>query len=432
MKVGKLMTLMVFGLSVGLMGAPALAQDDPIGHIIIATSDIKAVGSDAGERSLTRRSPVYEGDTVLTGENGRVQIRFVDGTIMTLSPQTSFRVDEYRSQVRGDRDDAMTASLIKGGLRSVTGSITKRSPDAFKINTDVATIGIRGTHFNMDRIQDGLFFGASLDNIEACNENGCLAVGDNFASKYGFVGLDKKFVRLTEEEAAKYTLASKAAGVRATAQIVAALEAAAAGDGGGGGRSGGGEDGFNEYFETINNVFQGIFGEFAPGFSGTTTFNVDLARIGAGADVAFIDPSVFTLSSISWGSGITVDFDAASIGLGATKPVFFVTNGHTFAITSSPGGLVFGGDTFALPVSGIYSNGSIGFSGSIGSPLPLVPPDTFVSDGMGGATAMNVIYGFSGAGIDFDCCDTGAPFFITIPNPRVIGLTGTAEVGAAP
>jgi hypothetical protein len=46
-----------------------------------------------------------------------------------------------------EHKDNILFSLLKGGLRSVTGLLGKRSPDAFKLNTATATIGIRGTHF---------------------------------------------------------------------------------------------------------------------------------------------------------------------------------------------------------------------------------------------------------------------------------------------
>ena len=38
--------------------------------------------------------------------------------------------------------------LLRGGFRAVTGFISKGSPDAAKVQTATATIGIRGTDFD--------------------------------------------------------------------------------------------------------------------------------------------------------------------------------------------------------------------------------------------------------------------------------------------
>jgi hypothetical protein len=37
--------------------------------------------------------------------------------------------------------------LVKGGMRAVTGAIAQRRPEAYKVRTPVATLGVRGTEY---------------------------------------------------------------------------------------------------------------------------------------------------------------------------------------------------------------------------------------------------------------------------------------------
>jgi len=46
-------------------------------------------------------------------------------------------------------------SLLKGGMRAVTGLLGKRSPTSFRVGTPSATIGIRGTTFHAEVVTPG-------------------------------------------------------------------------------------------------------------------------------------------------------------------------------------------------------------------------------------------------------------------------------------
>ena len=88
---------------------------------------------------------IDQGEVLSTGKNSFAIIRLNDGTRMTLRPNTVFKVDELNTNA-GEENALL--SLIRGGFRAVTGSISKRLAGAFKISTKVATIGIRGTEFD--------------------------------------------------------------------------------------------------------------------------------------------------------------------------------------------------------------------------------------------------------------------------------------------
>ncbi len=106
---------------------------------------------DDGRLILSRGSKVQEGDVVTTEKDSYAQIRFSDGAVMTLKPGTSIAIKEHRFSEQEPEKDSSTFSLLKGGLRTVSGLIGKRgNRDAYKMNTATATIGIRGTVFDVD------------------------------------------------------------------------------------------------------------------------------------------------------------------------------------------------------------------------------------------------------------------------------------------
>ncbi|MBL8381790.1 MAG: FecR domain-containing protein, partial [Burkholderiales bacterium] len=106
---------------------------------------------DGSVRVLSRNSTVSSGDTLNTERDSYAQVRFTDGAVVTLKPNTRLKIDDYAfNQAEPARDNAAFA-LVKGGLRMITGLISKRgNQDALRMNTVTATIGIRGTTFTVD------------------------------------------------------------------------------------------------------------------------------------------------------------------------------------------------------------------------------------------------------------------------------------------
>lgn len=95
-------------------------------------------------RLLGRGETLSERDVVSVARDSWAILEFNDQTRITLRPNTVFRLDAYRD----DAPESMLLGLAKGGMRVVTGLLGKRRPDAVRIHTATATIGIRGTEFD--------------------------------------------------------------------------------------------------------------------------------------------------------------------------------------------------------------------------------------------------------------------------------------------
>ena len=126
-----------------------LAWAEGVGTITHLGGVLRATRADGTSRMLAVKSEIREGDTLKTEKDTFARIKFVDGGEVVLRPETVFKVDAYsfRPEAAPEHKDNAVFNLVKGGMRSVTGLLGKRSPDAFKVNTATATIGIRGTHF---------------------------------------------------------------------------------------------------------------------------------------------------------------------------------------------------------------------------------------------------------------------------------------------
>ena len=120
-----------------------------VGNVTHLGGVIFAVRADGTSKLLSVKSEVMEGDTLKTEKDTFARIKFVDGGEVVLRPETVFKVSAYSySPAPSEKNqDNIVISLLKGGMRSVTGLLGKRSPDKFQLQTSAATIGIRGTHF---------------------------------------------------------------------------------------------------------------------------------------------------------------------------------------------------------------------------------------------------------------------------------------------
>src|SRR6185295_6540241 len=95
-------------------------------------------------RALAKGSELNPGDVVLTNA-GRAQLRFADGAYVSLQPQTEFKIDQFEFDEKSGGAGKAFLSLAKGGLRTITGLIGRRNRLEYQLQTELATIGIRGT-----------------------------------------------------------------------------------------------------------------------------------------------------------------------------------------------------------------------------------------------------------------------------------------------
>lgn len=135
----------------GVVSASWAAQ--VAGTITQLSGPLLAKKADGAVRVLSLRSEVESGDTLVTEKNTYALLKFIDNSEITLKPGTTFKVENFAFDAGKPDGDQASFSLVKGGLRSVTGLLGKRNKEKFSMKTPSATIGIRGTTFIADLVE---------------------------------------------------------------------------------------------------------------------------------------------------------------------------------------------------------------------------------------------------------------------------------------
>ena len=128
-----------------LAWSPAATAADAAGLFQVVVGDIRLIGSNGQERAAGKGGNVYEGDRIITADGALAQIRFADGGLMSVRANSEFVLDKFSYAGPQDAKPSIFMSLVRGGLRSITGLIGQKNRDGYKISTSTATIGIRGT-----------------------------------------------------------------------------------------------------------------------------------------------------------------------------------------------------------------------------------------------------------------------------------------------
>ncbi len=133
-------------LGIGLSIASS-AWAGSAGQVTHLSGVLSVKRSDGATKLLAVKSEVLEGDLLSTQQDTYARIKFADGGEVVLRPNTELKVESFSFNQAKPESDNMIFSMLKGGLRAVTGLIGKRNKDKVNYNTATATIGIRGTHF---------------------------------------------------------------------------------------------------------------------------------------------------------------------------------------------------------------------------------------------------------------------------------------------
>ncbi len=152
-------------LTLASLGAQASATT------LSVSGDVQLTPKGGISARLAEGQRVEKGAALKTGPNSGVTIRFDDGQMLALTSNSSLVIDEYRFNPHKPEEGGVITSLFRGGIRTVTGLIGKAAPQSVQVTTPVATIGIRGTDFQLF-IDDRLFISVGEGTIGVANASG--------------------------------------------------------------------------------------------------------------------------------------------------------------------------------------------------------------------------------------------------------------------
>lgn len=191
----------LIGISVGVaLMAAAGASYSSSGTVTQLSGTLSVKKADGSVRILSQKSQVESGDTVNTERDSYAQIKFDDGGQLTLKPNSSVKIESFRFAEERPQDDSFLYSLLRGGLRAVTGLVGKRSKEKYQLETQTATIGIRGTTLTADdclgtrdgdcgRLDAAVYVGVADGEVIVRNGQGELGLA---AGQFGLVAPNQR------------------------------------------------------------------------------------------------------------------------------------------------------------------------------------------------------------------------------------------------
>ncbi len=116
---------------------PVYAEPQAVGHISFVKGSNAAQQPGAAPRILGKDTEVFQGDNIQTTERSFVIVEFIDGSKVTVRPNSNFTIEHYDSQSVNKNAQLV---LHEGGVNASTGNIAKDKPDNFQIKTPTAII----------------------------------------------------------------------------------------------------------------------------------------------------------------------------------------------------------------------------------------------------------------------------------------------------
>lgn len=119
-----------------------------VGRVGLLRGRLDAVDSSGAPRSIQLGGPLYVQDKLTTATGSHALLVFRDGERITLQESSDFQILAHRYDANAPASSEAAFKLIRGGARAMTGAIGNRSRNQYRMETPVATTGIRGTIYD--------------------------------------------------------------------------------------------------------------------------------------------------------------------------------------------------------------------------------------------------------------------------------------------
>lgn len=124
----------------------SLYAQESIGKVVSLKGSVEAkLDEDGAWRALSKKSDIYEKDTIKTGENSKVDIFFVDETNVSIGPETTIKIEKLVcSPAQNYREGKM--NVVMGKVRFNVAKLFS-GDSTFEVRTPTAVAGVKGTSF---------------------------------------------------------------------------------------------------------------------------------------------------------------------------------------------------------------------------------------------------------------------------------------------
>jgi len=124
-------------ISMSLVSAQAVAQVMGRVQLLLGQAQVERAGQPL---ALVQGQDILVGDLVMTSANSTLHIKAIDQAFVVLRANSRLQIECYEPS-------CMKLNLLQGEMRQVTGEMGQANKAAYRLNTPVAAIGVRGTDF---------------------------------------------------------------------------------------------------------------------------------------------------------------------------------------------------------------------------------------------------------------------------------------------
>ena len=131
--------------------------------------------------NVVAATPVQAGDTLRVQKQSKVQLQFDDDSLFMIPGAAVLRVDAFEAPEKAPGRAIYT--LVDGGLRTITGRVSKNPQDVYELHTDLATVTVKGSAYTALRCRAtcagqkaGLYVKAEKGLITVANGQGKLGL----------------------------------------------------------------------------------------------------------------------------------------------------------------------------------------------------------------------------------------------------------------
>jgi hypothetical protein len=142
MKSAALILIIVFSLFIAVA---AFAADGSVGNVKTVSGKVSILRSNT-EISPAIGAKIFRDDVLRTGPDSSIGVVFKDDTLVSLGPDSRLVISNFLFSP-AENKLSIVVKMLKGTMVYLSGIIAKLAPDAVRVETPVASIGVRGTKF---------------------------------------------------------------------------------------------------------------------------------------------------------------------------------------------------------------------------------------------------------------------------------------------
>jgi len=128
-------------------------------------------------------TPIYSGDTLSVAEQGLAQVLLEDDSVFVVPGASRLRIDSFAVARPGAGGKAVY-TLVNGGVRTITGKVSKGGDDRYELRAEEGTITVAGSAYMALRCQGacarkhkaGLYVRGQAGTITVTNAAGKLNI----------------------------------------------------------------------------------------------------------------------------------------------------------------------------------------------------------------------------------------------------------------